>query len=162
MADIVLDGKVRVAFVPSIANIAAPTTTELNAGTLLTAQLVPTGLEGFEPSQAEVDNTSMASTFDTKLPGRLSHSGTRLVFKKSDGTDTIFTLLVPDTDGFVVVRANGVLQGAAWASAQGPLSIYPGRTGTAYKVGLGEANSLERFAVPWFISATPNFRAVIA
>jgi hypothetical protein len=35
MADIIVDGQTRVAYVPTIANIAAPTTTELNAGTLL-------------------------------------------------------------------------------------------------------------------------------
>lgn len=162
MADIVIDGKVRVAYVPAIANIAAPTTAELNAGTLLTPFLIPTGLEGFEPSQAEVDNTSLASDFDTKLPGRLSHSGTGLVFKKQDGTDTIFNLLAPDTNGFIVIRTNGVPQATAWVAAQSPLRVYPGRAGTSYPVGLGEANSLERFRVPWFISATPNFRAVAA
>ena len=161
MADIVLDGKVRAAFVPTIANIAAPTTAELNAGTLLTSQLVPTGLEGFEPSQATVDNTSLASTYDTVLPGRLSSSGTRLVFKKQDGTDTIFNLLVADTNGFIVLRANGVLQSAAWAASQ-LVRVYPGRAGEGYPIGFGESNSLERFAVPWFISAQPNFRAVTA
>lgn len=161
MADIVIDGRVRVAYVPTIANKAAPLVAELNAGTILTTQLVPTGLEGFEPSQAEVDNTSMASTFDTKLPGRLSHSGTGLIFKKQDGTDTIFNLLVPDTNGFIVVRANGVLTGTAWAASQ-LVRVFPGRAGEGYMVGLGEANSLERFRVPWFISDQPNFRAVTA
>lgn len=148
-------------YVPTIANIAAPTTAELNAGTILTAQLIPTGLEGFEPSQAEVDNTSMASTYDSRLPGRLSASGTRLIFKKQDGTDTIFNLLVADTNGFVVIRANGVLTSAAWAASQ-LVRVYPGRTGESYPVGFGEANSLERFAVPWFISAQPNYRATTA
>ena len=60
MADIIVDGKTRVAYVPTIANIAAPTTTELNAGTLLQSTLIPAGLEGFENSTAEVDNTSPA------------------------------------------------------------------------------------------------------
>lgn len=162
MADVVLDGMVRVSYVPNISNIAAPTTTELNAGTVLTSFLIPTGLEGFEPSQDSVDNTSMASTFGTVLPGRVGMSVGGLIFKKQDGTDTIFNLLTPGTNGFIVIRANGVLTGTAWASSQGPLGVYPGRTGEAYRVGLGEANSLERFRVPWFISSQPNFRAVVA
>lgn len=161
MADIVIDGRVRVDYVPTIASIAAPTTTELNAGTQLTTFLTPTGLEGFEPSQAEVDNTSMASTFDTKLPGRLSHSGTRLILKKQDGTDTIYNLLTPGTNGFITVRSNGVLQTAAFATSQ-LIRVYPGRSGEAYPMGLGESNALERLAVPWFISSQPNFRALVA
>jgi hypothetical protein len=78
MADIIVDGQTKVYYVPTISNIAAPTTAELNAGTDLTSTLIPAGLEGFENSTAEVDNTSLASTFDTKLPGRQSFSGTGL------------------------------------------------------------------------------------
>ena len=85
MADIIVDGQTRVAFVPTISNIAAPTVAQLNAGTLLQTTLIPTGLEGFENTTADVDNTSLASTFDTKLPGRQSFSGTGLVLKKHGG-----------------------------------------------------------------------------
>lgn len=151
----------RVSYVPTIANIAAPTVAELNAGTILTSQLIPTGLEGFEPTQAGVDNTSLASTFDTQKAGRLSFSTPGLIFKKQDGTDTIFNLLTAGTAGFVVVRANGVLTGTAYAASQF-MRVFPGECGEAYMVGLGEANSLERFRLPWFITAQPNFRAVSA
>lgn len=162
MADIVIDGKVRVAYVPTIANIALPTVGELNAGTLLQTTLVPTGLEGFETSQADVDSSSLASTFDTKLPGRVSFSGTRLVLKKQDGTDTIFNLLtVPSTAGFIVIRTNGVDQAAAWATGQ-LLRVFPGRTGTHTMIGIGESNSMERYGVPWFISPEPNLKAAVA
>jgi len=162
MADIVIDGKVRVAYVPTITSISAPTTTELNAGTLLTPFLVPTGLEGFESSQDGVDSTSLASTFNTQLPGRVGFSGTGLVLKKQDGTDTIFNLItVPNTAGFIVIRANGVDQAAAWASAQ-LVRVYPGRTGVHSPVGLGEANSMERYRVPWFVSPEPNVKAAVA
>lgn len=162
MADVVIDGYVRVSFCPTIANIAAPTVAELNAGTVLTTFLIPSGLEGFDPSQDSIDNTSMASTFGTVLPGRVNMSVAGLIFKKQDGTDTIYNLLPPATSGFIVIRANGVLTGASWASAQAPLSIYPGKTGEAFRVGVGEANALERLKVPWFISSQPNFRAVVA
>jgi len=161
MADIIIDGRVRVAFVPTIANLAAPTTTELNAGTLLQSTLVPTGLEGFETQQAEVDNESLASTFDTRLPGRLSFSGTGLVFKKQDGSDTIFGLLLPNTNGFIVIRANGVLESAAWASSQ-LVRAYPIRCGEHSPMGFGEKNSVERYRVPTPVTATPNLRALVA
>lgn len=48
MADIIVDGMTRVTFAPTIANTAAPTVAELNAGTLLQSTLIPAGLEGFE------------------------------------------------------------------------------------------------------------------
>lgn len=161
MADIIVDGMTRVAFVPSIANIAAPTTTELNAGTLLQSTLIPAGLEGFENTTADVDNTSLASTFDTTLPGRQSFSGTGLVLKKQDGTDTVFNLLtVAGTNGFIVIR-DGVAQGTAWASSD-KVEVYPIRTGPHSPLGRGEANSLLRYRVPTKISSAPNLKAVVA
>lgn len=161
MADIIVDGMTRVAFVPTIANIAAPTVAELNAGTLLQATLVPTGLEGFENSTAEVDNTSLASTFDTKLPGRQSFSGTGLVLKKQDGTDTVFNLLsVPNTNGFIVIR-DGVPESQAWAAGD-KVEDYPIRTAAHSMLGRGEANSVLRYRVPTPIKEKPNLKAVVA
>lgn len=161
MADIIVDGRTRVAFVPTIANIAAPTVAELNAGTLLQSTLVPTGLEGFENTTADVDNTSLASTFDTKLPGRQSFSGTGLVLKKQDGTDTVFNLLsVPNTNGFIVIR-DALPESTAWAAAQ-PVETHPVRTASHSMMGRGEANSVLRYRVPTPITGAPNLKAVVA
>ena len=44
MAVVPIDGKVRVTWCNAIANIAAPTTTELNAGTALEGFITPDGL----------------------------------------------------------------------------------------------------------------------
>src|SRR5258708_36513503 len=104
MPDIVVDGFTRVAYVPTIANIAAPTTTELNAGILLTSVMTPDGLTGFEPTTADVDNSSLNSTFDTKTIGRDSFSGTKLILKKQSGTDTAYATLLRGVAGYIVVR----------------------------------------------------------
>lgn len=161
MADIIVDGMTRVGFVPSIANLAAPTTVELNAGTLLQSTLIPAGLEGFENTTADVDNTSLASTFDTKLPGRQSFSGTGLVLKKQDGTDAVFNLLsVPNTAGFIVIR-DGIPESTAW-TATNKVEVYPIRTAAHSTMGRGEANSLLRYRIPTPISAAPNLKAVVA
>jgi hypothetical protein len=156
-----VDGQTRVAWVPTIANTAAPTTTELNAGTLLQSTLIPAGLEGFENSTAEVDNTSLASTFDTKLPGRQSFSGTGLVLKKQNGTDTVFNLMTtPNTDGYIVIR-DGVAESTAWASSD-KVEVYPVRTAAHSMLGRGEANSVLRYRVPTPVTAKPNLKAVVA
>lgn len=161
MADIIVDGMTRVAFVPTIANIAAPTVAELNAGTLLQSTLIPAGLEGFESTTAEVDNTSLASTFDTKLPGRVGFSGTGLVLKKQDGTDTVFNALTtPNTNGYIVIR-DGVAQATAWTVAD-KVEVHPVRTATHSILGRGEANSLLRYRVPTPITSQPNLKALVA
>lgn len=152
---------IRVSFVPTIANIAAPTVAELNAGTLLTLTLVPSGLEGFENSTADVDNTSLGSDFDTKLPGRKSYSGTGLVLKRQDATDTVWNLLtVPNTNGYVVIRDN-VAQATAWATSD-KVEVHPIRTTTHSVIGRGEANSVSRYRVPTPITSPPNLKAVVA
>lgn len=161
MADIIVDGLTRVAYVPTISNIAAPTTTELNAGTLLQSTLIPAGLEGFENSTAEIDNTALSSNFDTKLPGRQSLSGTGLVFKKQDGTDTVFNLMsVPGTNGYIVIR-DAVDQATAWATSD-KVEVYPIRTAAHSMLGRGEANSLLRYRVPTTVTSKPNLKAVVA
>lgn len=160
MADIIVDGKTRVAFVPTINNEAAPTVAELTAGTLLHDMLVPDGMEGFEPDPGEVDNTSFGSTFDTKLPGVSSFSGTRLVLKKQDGVDTVHaTLTAFDTAGFVVVR-NGALKTVAFASSD-KVQVYPIRTG-AWAYMNPERNSVLKYWVATPVSDEPNFAAVVA
>lgn len=160
MADILVDGATKVAFVTTIANIATPTLAELNAGVELQEYLRSDGLEGFEPTTAEVDNTSLASTFDTKVPGRTSFSGTGLVLKKQDGADTAFEALnTKGTSGYLVIR-DGEDESVAWTAAD-VVSVYPCFTGQwAYLPR--EANSMLRYRVPLPISGEPNQTAVVA
>lgn len=160
MPDIIVDGMTRVAFVPTIANLAAPTVAELNAGTLLTATLTAAGLEGFEAAPGEVDNTALSSTFDTRLPGVSSFSGTRLILKKQTGTDTVFTLLTAfATAGNIVIRRN-LAQATAWAAAQ-PMQVYPITTGQ-FDYLAPERNTVSRYWVATPISAPPVYNAVSA
>jgi hypothetical protein len=108
-----------------------------------------------------VDNTSLASTFDTKLPGRQSFSGTGLVLKKQTATDTVFNLLTtPNTDGYIVIR-DGMAESTAWATSQN-VEVYPVRTASHSMLGRGEANSVLRYRVPTPVTAKPNLKAVVA
>jgi hypothetical protein len=161
MTDIVVDGATKVSFVPTIASLAAPTTAELNAGTALETILVAAGLEGFDPSNADIDTTSLASTFDTKLPGRVSFSGTALILKKQVGTDTAYvTLSVPLTVGYIVIR-DGILATTAWTAAQ-KVDVFPVQLGQSAKMGRGEANSVLRYKVPCTITSAPSFGSTLA
>lgn len=159
MADITADGKTRVYWVTTIANIAAPTTTELNAGISLQSTLTADGLMGLSPDTADVDTSSLASTFSTAVNGRTSFSGTGLRLKKQSGTDTIFTTLVRDTAGYLVVRRS-ISESTAWASSQA-CQVYPALCGEVKHLD-PEPNTIERYEVPLKITATPNLRAAVA
>jgi hypothetical protein len=159
MGDIIVDGTVKVAFVPTITNIAAPTVVEINAGDDIDTFITADGLVGFEPETAEVDTTSLSSTFDTKRPGRASFSGTLLRIKKQTGTDTTYTTLVRGVEGNIVVRRY-VDASTAWAAAD-KVSVYPIACGETRELA-PEANTTARYEVPTMITSDPELRAVAA
>lgn len=160
MADVFADGQVRVAYVPTIANIAAPTVTELNAGILLQSTLTADGLVGFEASTAEIDTSSLASTFDTKNIGRDSYSGTLLRLKKQTvGADTVRSTLTRAVVGYIVIR-RGITETTAWASSQ-QVEVYPIICGRRKEL-MPAANSIMKYEVPVPITAAPNPDAAVA
>lgn len=160
MADIVSDGFTRVSWVTTIASIAAPTTTELNAGILLHDIMTSDGFNGFQPDTAAVLTSKFSSQFDTNQPGRISFSGTLLRFCKQLSGDTIYTTMYPKgVNGFVVVRRS-LAAATAWTSTQ-PIEVYPSVTGQGRKLD-PEPNSLERWESPIMFSLTPNLLAAVA
>lgn len=159
MADFSSDGMTRVAFVPAIANLAAPTTTELNAGILLQAVITADGLEGFEATTSDVDNTALNSLFDTVTIGRDKYSNTMLRFKKQLTGDTAYTTLVRGTTGFIVIRRD-VLETTAWASSQN-VEDYPIICGQRRRLK-PEGNTLTKWEVDTKIYLQPNPFAIIA
>lgn len=153
------DGKTRVAYVPSIANIAAPTTTELNAGTLLHYMITADGLTGLTPETATIPTTSLASKSNTSRNGRVTFEQFNLTLKKQDGTDTVYNLLVRNLTGYLVVR-NSIDVDTAWASAQ-KLRVYPVEVGESAWLD-PEPDSLERYQVPMTVTVDPNQRSAVA
>jgi hypothetical protein len=160
LGDITVDGTTRVAFVPTISNINAPTTTELNAGILLQSVMTPDGLMNYQPTTESEDNSSLASKFTTTTNGRTSFGDARLRLKKQTGTDTAYnTLNVRDTTGYVVVR-RWLDQATAWTSSQ-VVSVYPIITGDRADID-PDANSVARYEIPTKVTATPALTATIA
>jgi hypothetical protein len=160
VADALTDGNIRVYSVPSIANIAAPTVAELNAGTDLTPLMTPDGLIGFDPDTAAVDNAKLNSTFNTQQPGRASWSGTALRLTKQVGTDTVHDTLIRGFATNIVVRRAGVAYATAFATSQ-KVEVYPSACGEIKK-NAPEANATEKYDVPIFITSQPNIRATVA
>lgn len=159
MTDVFSDGNIRVQWVTAIANIALPTTTELNLGTRLDSTMTKDGLVGFEAETAGVETTPLSGVFNTELPGRASYSGNALRVKKQNGGDAIFALLLPLASGFVVLRRS-IAAATAYATGQ-KLEVYPATCGYE-KYMAPEENTVERYEIPIFVSSQPNTRAAVA
>jgi hypothetical protein len=153
MPDLSFDGMMRVAFVPVIANINAPTAVELTAGTDLTPRLTPDGL-AISTDTASVDSTKMSSTANSQKAGRRSFT-VSITYTRGTavGEIAIETALTYRAAGYLVVRRD-VAYATAFAAAQ-KVEIYP--------VEVGEANpaspapdALQNVEVPFMVTSEPK------
>lgn len=167
MSVVIMDGRVRVYWLTAVSNIAAPTTTELNAGTSLTDYITPDGLD-ISMDTGSVDVGNVGSTFTLTRVGRRNptinltchHDAT------SGSTDPAWTLLVYRATGYLAVRT-GVDKTTAWTSGQGAggttggLQVYPVECGEFSPVKPAPDTSWD-FMVPLRVYLDPSTRSVVA
>lgn len=158
MAVVIIDGRVRVTFATAIASMAAPTTTELNAGTSLETFITPTGLV-ITPTTGPVDVSNLGSKATAKRAGRVDYA-IKITFHHDGGTDTAWNLLPYRTNGFLVVR-RGIDRTTAYASTQ-PVEVYAVETGEPDQVDPAPSGPWD-FIVDCFLTeAGYQARAAIA
>lgn len=162
MADVISDGMTRVQWVPgasAIANINAPTVAEINSGINITDQITDDGLEGWEADNARVPNTSLASTTDTERMGRDKLANPLLRMKRQLPTDTIRSTVTKGVLGFVVIR-RALAQATAFAALQ-TCQVVPVEAGRRRDIK-PEANSMDRYEIPFANHTAPAYDAVVA
>jgi len=125
----------------------------------LQSTLTADGLNGFNPATADVDTSALDSTFTTNVNGRTSFSNVTLRLKKQLAGDTIFTTLVRDTAGFLVIRRS-VASTTAWTSAQA-CEVYPALCEEVSRMDPAP-NTVERYEIGLKITASPSLRAAVA
>lgn len=159
MSDLISDGKTRVAWASSIANINAPTVAELTAAADYTKRITPDGLK-LDPTTADVDTSSLASTFDTKTVGRVGFEP-EVTFKRGDTVqdDAPFTTLKYGVSGFLIVR-RGVAYATAWAAGQ-KVEVYPITCGEPQNSSPA-ANEVMKFVSPMKVTDSPATAATVA
>lgn len=155
MPDLTFDGFMRIAFVPTIASIAAPTAVELNGGSSidLTPYLTPDGFS-FSADTGNVDNTKMTSTANSNKVGRRSYTLSVTYVRNTDaGGIALEAALTYRAVGFLVVRQN-IVYATTFAAAQ-KVQVYP--------IEVGEANpaspapdTLQTVEVPLTVTAEPR------
>lgn len=150
-ADLLSDGNIKVAWVPTIATVTAPSAAELTAGVDITPLLTPDGLTT-DASTAVVDLSSLASTTNTEGAGRVSWS-LMLKFKRKVvlAEDIAYTTLVYRALGYIVVRRT-MAYATAFAASQ-KVDVYPAQaTEASLKFG---PNTVQHGEVPMLVTDDP-------
>ena len=155
MADYSSDGNVRVDYLATVGNPAAPDlSADFASTTPLTSQITT---DGWSPAseQAEVPTTSLASTFRTSAPGTRG-GPIEMTLKKGDvpGSDTVYNLFKTGPSGFLVTREAQGGAAAAFAAAQ-IVTVIPGKAGKP-RMDVTAENTQRTYKVTWYPSAEPS------
>lgn len=93
-------GTTKVYFLPAVANIAAPTRTEMDAGTDLSREIAE--IDGWSVSSSQIQVPDFATRFTAQIAGRIEAADSSLTFYASENSTDVRSLLPRDTDGFVL------------------------------------------------------------
>lgn len=91
----------------TIADISAPTRSELDAMTDLTGEIVDQSIKGFEVTTATVDVPDAGDDFTGQIDGRSKADSSSIGIYLSEDTDDARTLFVAKDNGFVVIFPEG-------------------------------------------------------
>jgi len=98
-------GTTRYYWVATIANKSAPTRSELNAGSDLTAEIA--SVSGFATNSDQQDTPDLGSRFVSKIPGRITADDSSITLYMSSTSSDVRTLLPRDTAGFICIFPEG-------------------------------------------------------
>ncbi len=161
-ADLAHDGMYLVAFVPTIANPAAPTVAEIVAGTDLECRLTPTGLTREATTDAK-DTSKLCSTFTTQSAGRRSFNLQVVAVREEGDASGVEAALVYKAKGFLVIRdyrLTAAEGGAGWTAGD-KAEVYPVQCMQPSK-SAPAANEDQTITVGFAMTANPVLNATVA
>lgn len=159
MARITPDGVVKVHFVATIADPAAPTTTEISAGTELTPFLTAAGIDTPMEGQ-EVDSSNLSTAFDLSVPGTFGGSVTGEFFRDDTADDAWDALPRLTTGNLVIGRFGGSGTNGALTSGDN-CEVWPVRVSSRSPLRIAR-NDVMRFNVNFATTSEPTLVATIA
>lgn len=143
-------GLTKVSWVPTIADKAAPSRAELNAGTELSVEVG--AVEGWQITSGVVETPTLGSRFDAKIDGPISADDSSLtLYASKTGTD-VRDLLQRGSDGYVVWMDEGDTPGRT-------MDVFPCRV-----LAQGKMRDLENAAqvrVQFAVTSEPSENVVI-
>ena len=151
------EGNTRVSWVVTIANKAAPTVAELNAGTIITAFITKDGVNpGLSPNM--IDSATIEDVFDAQGVGSYGASFNLTMFRDNTA-DTAWNLFVYGTTGFVVVR-RGIASATAWTATQ-KVEVYPAQMHEPLPQQ-SATNEQVKFQAQLAVTGAPSLKATVA
>jgi hypothetical protein len=109
-------GTRQVYWMPAIANKAAPTRAELDAGTDLTGELA--AMAGFSTTSATVSVPDLKNRFAPDIPGQITAPSSSITLYMSEDSQDVRQLMPRDSTGFVAVLWEGDVAGRS-------MDVYP-------------------------------------
>lgn len=157
MSKFVRRGTEKWVFAPAVASLAAPTRTEITAGTILTApggtaQLAATS--GFTGETSQVPFPAMSSLFTPSLPGEQTVGTPSLTFYDDTTATAIRTALADGATGFIIRMPYGDVPTRR-------CSVWPIIVGGTNDGDATTANEPATFTVSLGITDVPQKTAVI-
>lgn len=138
-------------WVPSIANLSAPTRSELNAGTDVSKDIAD--IQGWMVSGQKIDTPDLNSRFVSNIPGLTSASESGITYYQGEDGSDASDLMPRDTPGNVVWMDGGDVAGR-------PMDVFPVRV-----LSVGKQRSMgaeaARIAIQYSISDEPAENVVI-
>lgn len=143
-------GLSKVSWVPTIANKAAPTRSELNAGTELAPE---TGaVEGWQIMSEVVETPTLGSKFNAKIDGAISADDSSLTLYASQSGTDVRDLLTRGTNGYIVWMDEGDTPGRG-------MDVFPVRV--LSQVKLRDLENAAQVQIQFAVTSEPEENVVI-
>lgn len=155
MARLPYEGRVKVHYVATIANEAAPTTAEIGAGTDLTTFVTKDGVNPGTTNN-RIDTAGIDSAFDSQIQGSWG-AEFQLTCMRDDTADTAWDTLQRGVSGYLVVGYDS----AAGIAAADIVQVWPVEFGTPV-MQPSAANTTQMFVADVAIAEPPTLDAVVA
>lgn len=161
MARIIPNENAYLAFVPTIANIAAPTAVEITAGKELTSYLISMNAS---TTGNTVPTPDISTLFETSIPGTVTATLTADFYRDDTvgvGGDLAWITLPRKTSGFFVIQRFGHTTPGAPIIAAAKVEVWPILVVSRTMANMAN-NSVMTFTVTCSVPKVPNEAAVVA
>lgn len=138
----------RVWWVPTIADISAPTTTEVAAGTDISCMLTKDGL-AFNISTGSIDASTLCQSLNATEPGSVDIKPHVKGYRYTSTDDDLWDLIVWNTAGHLVVRP--MVATATAAAAAQKVMVFKGKWGEKQPINTA-ANTMNMVEADFFVN----------
>ncbi len=150
MAKFFRRGVSKIKFLPAVANLNAPSSGEIAAGTDLTA--VTNAISGFMLSNSPIPVPNLQDTFTPQILGEDTVADSSLTINDDDTTTTVRTTLAKGTSGFILLQPYGT-------TASKRCEVWPVRV-TGYNDEYSTDNTPAKAVASFAVTAVPAQTAV--